>query len=115
MIGGRTADQIRYVFLQFGVGYALFERTGGEFGLMSEAVQHKNRFRMDQIRDFGLDFSCTDWRRDFHQVTVTDAEFRGPKQDLRWHGVEESALHAMFDLLNAGPGRRERWLSLQPV
>ena len=46
---------------------------------------------------------------------VTDAEFRGPKQDLRWHGVEESALHAMFDLLNAGPGRRERWLSLQPV
>ena len=46
---------------------------------------------------------------------VTDAEFRGPKQDLRWHGVEESALHAMFDLLNAGPGRRERGLSLQPV
>jgi 5'-3' exonuclease len=46
---------------------------------------------------------------------VTDAEFRGPKQDLRWHGVEESALHAMFDLLNAGRGRRERWLSLQPA
>jgi hypothetical protein len=46
---------------------------------------------------------------------VTDAEFKGPKQDLRWYGVDESALHKMFDQLNAGPGRRERWLSLQPV
>jgi 5'-3' exonuclease len=46
---------------------------------------------------------------------VTDAEFKGPKQDLRWHGVDETALHTMFDHLNAGPGRRERWLNLQPV
>ncbi len=46
---------------------------------------------------------------------VTDAEFKGPKQDLRWHGIDESALHTIFDHLNAGPGRRERWLSLQPV
>ena len=46
---------------------------------------------------------------------VTDAKFKGPKQDLRWHGVDEIALHKMFDQLNAGPGRRERWLNLQPV
>lgn len=44
---------------------------------------------------------------------VTDAEFKGPKQDLRWHGVDENALRQMFERLNAGPGRRERWLSLQ--
>jgi 5'-3' exonuclease len=44
---------------------------------------------------------------------VTDAEFRGPKQDLRWHGIDEGALQHMFKRLNAGPGRRERWLRLQ--
>jgi len=44
---------------------------------------------------------------------VTDAEFKGPKRDLRWHGVDEDALQLMFDQLNAGAGRRERWLRLQ--
>lgn len=44
---------------------------------------------------------------------VTDAEFKGPKRDLRWHGVDEDALQQMFAQLNAGPARRERWLSLQ--
>ncbi len=46
---------------------------------------------------------------------VTDAEFQGPKDDIRWHGVNENALQRMFDQLNAGTLRRERWLSLQPV
>jgi 5'-3' exonuclease len=46
---------------------------------------------------------------------VTDAEFKGPRQDLRWRGVDEDALELMFDQLNAGPGRRERWLTLQPA
>jgi hypothetical protein len=43
---------------------------------------------------------------------VTNAEFKGPKQDLLWQGIDEDALHQMFDKLNAGPGRRERWLNL---
>ena len=46
---------------------------------------------------------------------VTDAEFKGPTHDLRWYGVNRPALHSMFDRLNAGPGRRERWLALQPA
>ena len=46
---------------------------------------------------------------------VTNAEFKGPKRDLRWHGVDEDAMQLMFDRLNAGPGRRERWLRLQPA
>lgn len=46
---------------------------------------------------------------------VTDAEFKGPKNDLRWTGVNESALHQMFDLLNAGSIRRQRWFNLQPA
>jgi hypothetical protein len=29
--------------------------------------------------------------------------------------VNPGALHSMFDRLNAGPGRRERWMALQPV
>ena len=44
---------------------------------------------------------------------VTDAEFKGPKQDLRWYGVDITAMQRIFDRLNAGPGRRQRWLSLQ--
>lgn len=46
---------------------------------------------------------------------VTDADFKGPKDSLRWHGVNEPALHQMFDLLNAAQSRRNRWLNLQPV
>lgn len=46
---------------------------------------------------------------------VTNAEFKGPKDDLRWTGVNENALHQMFDLLNAGPNRRQSWLDLQPA
>lgn len=46
---------------------------------------------------------------------VTDADFKGPKESLRWEGVNEAALHNMFDLLNAAPSRRNRWLNLQPV
>ena len=44
---------------------------------------------------------------------VTDAEFKGPKQDIRWQGVCQDALDAILDYLNAGAGRRARWLSLQ--
>jgi len=46
---------------------------------------------------------------------VTDADFKGPKESLRWEGINEAALHNMFDLLDAAPGRRNRWLNLQPV
>ena len=46
---------------------------------------------------------------------VTDAEFKGPRSDLKWGGSNPHALESMFELLNAGPGRRERWLNLQPV
>lgn len=44
---------------------------------------------------------------------VTDADFKGPKDDLRWTGIHPDALQSMFERLNAGAGRRERWLSLQ--
>jgi len=44
---------------------------------------------------------------------VTDAEFQGPKQDLRWYGIDEIAMQTMFERLDAGPGRRQRWFSLQ--
>lgn len=46
---------------------------------------------------------------------VLDAEFKGPKDDIRWNGINESALHSMLDLLNAGSARRQRWLELQPT
>ncbi|MCK5263930.1 MAG: hypothetical protein KAJ92_09585, partial [Gammaproteobacteria bacterium] len=46
---------------------------------------------------------------------ITDADFKGPKESLRWEGINEAALHNMFDLLNAAPSRRNRWFNLQPV
>lgn len=46
---------------------------------------------------------------------VTDCKFKGPKQDLRWQGINENALHSMFDRLDAGPNRRRRWMALQPA
>lgn len=45
---------------------------------------------------------------------VTDAEFKGPKDDIRWSGINEDAMHAMFDLLGAARARRERWFNLRP-
>lgn len=46
---------------------------------------------------------------------VLDAEFKGPRDNIRWEGINENALHSMFDLLDAGPARRQRWLELQPA
>ena len=46
---------------------------------------------------------------------VTDAEFKGAKQDIKWSGINEDAMHAIFDHLNAADGRRESWLNLQPA
>ena len=46
---------------------------------------------------------------------VTDADFKGPKQDIRWTGINEAAMHAMFDRLDAAYARRERWYQLQPA
>ncbi|NOQ69446.1 MAG: hypothetical protein GQ573_05015, partial [Gammaproteobacteria bacterium] len=46
---------------------------------------------------------------------VTDAEFKGPKKDLRWTGINEDAMITMFNRLDAARSRRERWYNLQPV
>jgi len=46
---------------------------------------------------------------------ITDADFKGPKESLRWRGINESEMHNMFDLLNAAPSRRNRWFNLRPV
>ena len=35
-----------------------------------------------------------------YRYLVTDAEFKGPTEDLRWYGVNHNALHSMFDRLN---------------
>ncbi len=46
---------------------------------------------------------------------VTDASFKGPKDSLRWNGINEAAMQAIFERLNAAPARRQRWLELQPA
>jgi hypothetical protein len=46
---------------------------------------------------------------------VTDAEFKGPKKDLRWQGINEDAMISIFNRLDAARGRRERWYNLQPA
>ena len=44
---------------------------------------------------------------------VTDAEFKGPKDDIRWHGIQPDALDYQLYRMNAAASRRQRWLSLQ--
>ncbi len=44
---------------------------------------------------------------------VTDADFKGPKKDIRWSGINQDAMHAIFDLLDAANTRRQRWFDLQ--
>ena len=46
---------------------------------------------------------------------VTDAEFKGPKKDLRWTGINEDAMINIFNHLDAAKSRRQRWYDLQPV
>lgn len=46
---------------------------------------------------------------------VTDAEFKGPRDDIRWNGINEDAMITMFNRLDAARGRRERWYNLQPA
>jgi len=46
---------------------------------------------------------------------VTDAEFKGPKDDLRWLGLNADAMHEIFERLNAAPMRRQRWFEVQPA
>jgi len=43
---------------------------------------------------------------------VTDAEFKGPKQDLRWSGINKPSMQAIFEQFNAAPARRQRWFDL---
>ena len=54
-------------------------------------------------------------RNQLHPTIITDADFKGPKDSLRWQGINEPALHDMFELLNAAPSRRNRWFNLQSV
>ncbi|MDH5484450.1 MAG: flap endonuclease [Gammaproteobacteria bacterium] len=46
---------------------------------------------------------------------VTDAQFENHDQSIRWQGINEDAVHQLFDQLNAGDSRRNRWLNLQPA
>ena len=46
---------------------------------------------------------------------VTDAIFDDHDSCIKWHGINEDYFHLLLDTLNAGPGRRNRWLELQPA
>ena len=45
---------------------------------------------------------------------VTDADFKGAKDNIRWTGIDEDAMHTMFAFLGAARARRERWFNLKP-
>jgi len=44
---------------------------------------------------------------------VTDAEFDNHNSCIKWNGIDEEFFHTLLDQLNAGHGRRNRWLDLQ--
>lgn len=43
---------------------------------------------------------------------VTDAQFQGPKQDLRWQGIENELLDTLCKQLDVSESRRQKWLAL---
>lgn len=36
---------------------------------------------------------------------ITDADFKGPRETLKWSGIHPEAMHTMLERLNAGAGR----------
>jgi len=104
-----------------GVGYKMASNLLRKYPGVEHVLENIDKISEMKFRGAARIQRLVDEHKDMLPMTkqlttiVTDAEFKGPKQDLRWHGVDETELHGMFDLLNAGPGRRQRWFSLQPV
>jgi len=115
-LSGDTIDNVPGIP---GIGYKMASNLLKKYPGVEQIIQNAHRIAEMKFRGSARIQRLVEEHKHLLPMTkllttiVTDAEFNGPKRDLRWHGIDQSALQWMFDRLNAGPGRRERWLRLQ--
>ena len=104
-----------------GIGYTMASKLLKKYPGVEEIMANIAQISEMKFRGSKRIQSLVDQHQDILPMTkqlttiVTDADFKGPKQDLRWHGINEQAMHHIFDRLNAAPMRRQRWFEVQPA
>jgi 5'-3' exonuclease len=102
-----------------GVGYKMASNLLKKYPSVEEVLDNIEHISKMKFRGSGRIQQLVEEHQGILPMTkqlttiVTDADFKGPKDDLRWHGIHSNALNNMLDLLDAGAGRRARWLNLQ--
>ena len=116
-----TGDKIDNIPGIPGVGYKMGSRLLKKYPSIEDILDNidnisKMKFRgSKRIQELVEQHKDMLPRNKLLTTIITDAQFKGAKDNLRWEGVNEAALHNMFDFLNAAPSRRNRWLNLQPA
>ena len=101
-----------------GVGYTLASRLLSKYSSVEDILDNIEHISKMKFRGSARVQRLVEEHKHILPMTkqlttiVTDAEFQGPKNDLRWFGVEAELLDELFDQLDAGQQRRERWLAL---
>lgn len=116
-----TGDKIDNIPGIPGIGYKTASNLLKKYPSVEEIINNINNISKMKFRGSVRIQSLVDKHQSIlplnKQLTtiITNAKFKGLKEDLRWPGINESALHHIFNILDAGNARRERWLSLQPA
>lgn len=114
-----TGDAIDNVPGIPGIGYKMASNLLNKYPGVEEVLDNIDNISNMKFRGSGRIQQLVEEHQHILPMTkqlttiVTDAEYKGPKDDIRWHGVHSHALNSMLDMLNAGAGRRARWLNLQ--
>jgi len=104
-----------------GIGYKMASNLLSKYSSVDHILENidnisKMKFRgSKRIQDLVETHQSILHRNKQLTTIVLDAEFKGPKDDIRWNGINQNALHSMFELLDAGPARRQRWFDLRPA
>ena len=104
-----------------GIGYTMASRLLKKYPGVEAVMKNIDKIAAMKFRGSARIQSLVDEHQHILPMTkqlttiVTDADFKGPKTDLRWRGINEAAMHAIFDRLNAAPMRRQRWFEVQPA
>ncbi len=104
-----------------GIGYTMASKLLKKYSCVEDIVANIQKISEMKFRGSKRIQSLVDQHQHILPMTkqlttiVTDADFKGPKQDLRWLGINEPAMHHIFDRLNAAPMRRQRWFDVLPA
>jgi DNA polymerase-1 len=116
-----TGDKIDNIPGIPGVGYKMASNLLKKYPGVEHVIENIERISDMKFRGAKRIQALVDEHRHILPMTkqlttiVTDADFKGPKQDIRWHGINTDAMINIFNHLNAATARRERWYRLQPV